>query len=697
MAPAWRTSSRHGKPAPTAPAHRVRAPVPGRGAPAGASAPGEALEAQPRVAIEAVGPVVDGGRFPAKRTVGDTIVVECDAFADGQDRLAGVLRHRWDRERRWTESPLVPLDNDRWRGTFPATRIGRYRFTIEVWIDQFSTWAAAFAKRVEAGQDVRVELRIGAALVRAAAKRARGGDARQLSAWADRLEAGDGEAARIALSDPLAGAMRRYPDRKSAARYTPEVTIWIDRERARTGAWYEMFPRSTSPEPGGHGTFADCEARLPYVAGMGFDVLYLPPIHPIGRDHRKGPNNAETGRPEDPGSPWAIGAAEGGHTAVHPELGTIADFRRLIARAREHGLEIALDLAYQCAPDHPYVREHPEWFRRRPDGAIQYAENPPKKYQDIYPFDFDSSAWQRLWNELLGVVRFWIGEGVRIFRVDNPHTKPFPFWEWLIEDIHRTEPDVIFLAEAFTRPKVMYRLAKLGFTQSYTYFTWRNTKAELTEYFQELTRPPVSEFFRANLWPNTPDILHRYLQDGGRPAFAARFVLAATLGANYGIYGPAFELFEHQSAAPDDPPPASEEYLNAEKYEIKHWDIDRPDSLRPLIARVNAIRRGHAALRRDDTLVFHGVENDQLLCYSKADPGGSPPVLVVVNLDPANAQSGWTSLSLAALGLRPDEPYTVADLLTDRRYAWRGARNFVELRPQDQPAHIFRVERGHRP
>jgi starch synthase (maltosyl-transferring) len=633
--------------------------------------------------------------------VGDTIVVECDAFADGQDRLAGVLRHRFDGDRRWTESPLVPLDNDRWRGTFDVTRIGRYQYTVEVWIDHFATWLRDLAKRLDAQQDVGLDLRIGAALVRAAAERAKSIEARQLASWADRLESGgrmsppgDGEAVRLAQSEELAGAMRRHPDRTLAARHAPDLAVTVDRDRARTGAWYEMFPRSTSPEPGRHGSFADCEAQLPYVAGMGFDVLYLPPIHPIGRDHRKGRNNTETAGPDDPGSPWAIGAAEGGHTAVHPQLGTIEDFRRLAARAREHGLEIALDLAYQCAPDHPYVREHPEWFRRRPDGTIQYAENPPKKYQDIYPFDFDSADRRGLWKELLAIVRFWMREGVRIFRVDNPHTKPFPFWEWLIEEIRRTDPGVIFLAEAFTRPKVMYRLAKLGFTQSYTYFAWRTTKAELTGYFTELTRPPVSEFFRANLWPNTPDILHKYLQEGGRPAFAVRLVLAATLGASYGIYGPAFELFEHRSAAPGAPPPASEEYLNAEKYEIKHWDVERPDSLRGLIARVNSIRRDHPALRRDDRLVFHTVDNDALLCYSKTDPAGTPPVLVVVNLDPAAPQAGWTALSLDALGLAPDEPYTVTDLLMAGRFEWRGGRNYVALRPAEQPAHIFRVERG---
>jgi starch synthase (maltosyl-transferring) len=655
----------------------------------------------PRVAIEAVTPAVDGGRFPVKRTVGDTVVVECDAFADGNDLLAGVVRYRRDggaspkgaARARWHEAPLLPLANDRWQGAFPVEQPGRYRFTVEVWIDRFGTWARDFAKRVEAGQDAGVDLRIGAALVRAAARRARGADRTRLSGFAGRLEAGGAEAVQLARSGELAEAMHRYPDRSAATRSAPELLVTVDRERARCGAWYEMFPRSASPEPGRHGTFADCEARLPYVAGMGFDVLYLPPIHPVGRSHRKGRNNAETAGPGDPGSPWAIGAEEGGHTAVHPELGTLEDFRRLVARAREQGLEIALDLAFQCAPDHPYVREHPEWFRRRPDGTVQYAENPPKKYQDIYPFDFESPAWRALWEELRSVVRFWIDQGVRIFRVDNPHTKPFAFWEWLIDGIRKTDPDVLFLAEAFTRPKVMYRLAKLGFTQSYTYFTWRNTKAELTEYFTELTHPPVREFFRPNLWPNTPDILHKYLQDGGRPAFAVRFVLAATLAANYGIYGPAFELVEHRAAEPHSPPPAGEEYLNAEKYEIKTWDLDRPDSLRGLIARVNGIRRAHPALQRDDTLVFHGIDNDRLLCYSKRGPG-EDLVLAVVNLDPAFAQTGWTNLSLAALGLHPDETYAVTDLLTGARYLWRGARNYVALRPAEQPAHIFHLRRG---
>jgi starch synthase (maltosyl-transferring) len=419
---------------------------------------------------------------------------------------------------------------------------------------------------------------------------------------------------------------------------------------------------------------------------MGFDVLYLPPIHPIGRSHRKGKNNAPSAGPHDPGSPWGIGAAEGGHKAIHPQLGTPEDFRRLVANAREHGIDIALDLAFQCSPDHPYVQDHPQWFRWRPDGTVQYAENPPKKYQDIYPLEFQTEHWQELWEELKSVVLFWIEQGVRIFRVDNPHTKPFHFWEWLIREVKRLHPEIIFLAEAFTRPKVMYYLAKAGFTQSYTYFAWRNTKAELTQYFTELTQTEVREFFRPNLWPNTPDILTEYLQLGGRPAFMARLVLAATLGASYGIYGPAFELGEHQPREP-----GSEEYLDSEKYEIKHWAIDRPDSLRDFIGRVNRIRRENPALHSHGGLRFHPVDNEQLICYSKQTEDASNIILVIVNLDPHHTQSGWVDLPADLQAERPAAPYQVHDLLSDGRYLWHGSRNFVELIPQVVPAHIFRI------
>jgi len=430
------------------------------------------------------------------------------------------------------------------------------------------------------------------------------------------------------------------------------------------------------------------EERLPYVAAMGFDVLYLPPIHPIGRTHRKGRNNSVVCGPDDVGSPWAIGSAEGGHKAVHPSLGTIGDFRRLVAKAKEQGLEVALDIAFQCSPDHPYVREHREWFRERPDGSVQYAENPPKKYEDIYPFDFGTDSWRDLWNELREVLRFWIETGVRIFRVDNPHTKPYAFWEWLIGEIKTEHPEVLFLSEAFTRPRVMYRLAKVGFTQSYTYFAWRNSRRELTEYFQELSQPPVCDFLRPNLWPHTPDILPEPLQYGSRPVFMARLVLAATLGASYGIYGPAFELCENRAIAP-----GREEYLDSEKYQIRRWEVDREDSLAEFIGRVNRILRENPALQSDDGLAFHPVDNEQLIAYSKATPDLSNIVLAVVNLDPHHTQSGWIELPLESLGLDPAVPFQGHDLLGGARYLWHGRRIYLELRPHETPAHIVRLRR----
>jgi starch synthase (maltosyl-transferring) len=492
----------------------------------------------------------------------------------------------------------------------------------------------------------------------------------------------------VALDEDVARIMAGLPDTGLVTMYDKELAVIVEREKARFSTWYEMFPRSCASEPGRHGTFKDCESRLPYVTTMGFDVLYLPPIHPIGRTHRKGKDNAPIADPDDPGSPWGIGSDEGGHKAVHPQLGTLEDFRRLVARAREHGIDIALDIAFQCSPDHPYVKDRPDWFRWRPDGTVQYAENPPKKYQDIYPLNFETPRWQELWEELKDVVMFWIDQGVRIFRVDNPHTKPFRFWEWLIGEVRGAHPDVIFLSEAFTRPKVMYHLAKLGFTQSYTYFAWRNTKSELTQYFTELTQTDVRECFRANLWPNTPDILTEYLQSGGRPAFAVRLVLAATLGASYGIYGPAFELCENRAAEP-----SSEEYLHSEKYGIRHWNIDRPDSLRELIARVNRIRGENRALQSDWSLRFHPVDNDQLICYSKQTEDLANVIIVVVNLSPHYTLSGWVELDLEPLGIDATEPYQVHDLLTDARYLWSGPRNYVELNPRTVPAHVFRVRR----
>jgi starch synthase (maltosyl-transferring) len=648
-------------------------------------------EGRRRVVIEAVHPEIDGGRFPIKRVCGEKVIVEADAFTDGHDAIACALLYRRDSAPNWSEVRMEPLGNDRWRGEFTVSELGGYRYTISAWVDHFASWRRDLAKKVEAGQDVSIDLLVGAELIQQASQRASGPMAEQLKTWATTLRAepiGDLAKTELALDAELALVMRRYADRELATTYRNELEVVVDREKARFSAWYEMFPRSCAVEPGRHGTFKDCEAHLPYVAAMGFDVLYLPPIHPIGSTHRKGRNNAASADPDDPGSPWGIGSEAGGHKAVHPQLGTLEDFRRLVAKAQDYGMEVALDLAFQCSPDHPYVKDHPQWFRWRPDGTVQYAENPPKKYQDIYPLEFETDAWRELWEELKSVVLFWIAQGVHIFRVDNPHTKPFRFWEWLIRDVRQAHPEVIFLAEAFTRPKIMYNLAKRGFTQSYTYFAWRNTKAELIAYFTELTHTGVREFFRPNPWPNTPDILTEYLQYGGRPAFMVRLVLAATLGANYGIYGPAFELCENRSREP-----GSEEYLNSEKYEIKQWDLDRPDSLKDLIARVNRIRRDNPALQSDWSLRFHPVDNDQLICYSKHTQDLSNIMLIVVNLDPHHTQSGWVELPLDVLELGREGSYQVHDLLSDSRYLWHGPRNFVELSPHLVPAHIFRLRR----
>ncbi len=645
-----------------------------------------------RVAIAKLTPRIDGGRFPIKRIVGDRVIVEAEIVADGHDLVGAVLLHRREAETAWTEVPMESLGDDRFRAAFRVTELGRHQYTIKAWVDRFHSWARDLGKRLDAGQDVTVELQIGIALIETAAGRAEAAraraDARALARTVTRLRAGGTELAADALDPDLAALMARHGERPFATVHDPELTVVVDREKARFGAWYELFPRSCAPVRGRHGTLRDVEARLPYVESMGFDVLYLPPIHPIGRVNRKGPNNTERSRKRDPGSPWAIGSTEGGHTAVHPELGTLEDLRHLREAAEARGIELALDIAFQCAPDHPYASEHPEWFRQRPDGTIQYAENPPKKYQDIYPFDFETEAWQALWTELLEVVRFWAREGIRIFRVDNPHTKPFDFWEWLIAEVKREHPDAIFLAEAFTRPAVLYRLAKLGFTQSYNYFPWRNTKEELTDYLTELTSTEVTEFFGPNLWPNTPDILTEYLQFGGRAGFATRAVLAATLGPSYGLYGPAFEQCVAEPLAP-----GKEEYLDSEKYQIHHWDLEAEGNLSDLLARLNRIRNENPAFRQNHQLRFHRIDNPELIAYSKSSPDGTNQVLVVVNLDPHHVQSGFVELPIDELGLDPVRPYQVHDLLSDSRYLWHGRRNYVELHPDRDQANVFAIRR----
>jgi starch synthase (maltosyl-transferring) len=650
----------------------------------------ESGKARKRAIIEGVKPEIDGGRFPIKRIVGELVRVEADIVTDGHDVIAAQLLYRRERDADWQAVAMQPLVNDRWQGEFPVQELGRYRYGLQAWVDRFRTWQRDLQKKVDAGQDVAVELLVGAGFIAEVQDRAPKAVARKLGDGAKILR-GEGsleEKLAAALDPELTRLMGQYPDKRFITLYDRGLAVVVDPVKARYSTWYEMFPRSCAAVPGEHGTFKDCEARLPYIAGMGFDVLYLPPIHPVGVTNRKGRNNQAVAEPGDVGSPWAIGAAAGGHKAVEPQLGTLDDFRHFVARAREVNLEVALDIAFQGSPDHPYVKEHPNWFRWRPDNTVQYAENPPKKYEDIYPFDFETEDWQALWEEFKSIVVFWIEQGVRIFRVDNPHTKPFHFWEWLISGIKKDYPDVFFLAEAFTRPKAMYRLAKLGFSQSYNYFAWRNTKWELTQYLTELTRTEVREYFRPNLWPNTPDILPEYLQFGGRPAFMIRLVLAATLGASYGIYGPCFELFESQPREP-----GSEEYLNSEKFELRHWDIQRPDSLKDFIARVNRIRRENTALQGDLNLDFYPVDNEQLICYAKFSEDGANIILMVVNLDPHHTQGGWLELPLGELGLDPGQPYQVHDLLGEARFLWHGPRNYVELDPKVAPAYIFRLRR----
>ena len=645
-------------------------------------------EGRKRVIIEGVSPEVDGGRFPAKRTVGDLVRVEGDLFTDGHDSIAGVLLYRHEKTAAWAETPMTFIVNDRWFAEFAVTELGRYRYTIHAWVDHWETWRRDLLKRIAADTDTPVDYQIGAVYLQQAAARALHNDKVELGAAAKSLAAqADKEAHRqIATAPALHQLALRYPDRQYATAHSRELELVVDPVRARFSSWYEFFPRSASPEPGRHGTFADCEARLPYVAGMGFNVVYFPPIHPVGTEFRKGKNNAVTAQEGDVGSPWAIGSAEGGHKGIHSQLGTLEQFRSLVHRASELGMQIALDIAFQAAPDHPYVKEHENWFRKRPDGTIQYAENPPKKYQDIYPFDFESEDWPGMWRELKSVFDYWIAQGITIFRVDNPHTKAFPFWEWCITEIKREHPEVLFLSEAFTRPKIMYRLAKIGFSQSYTYFPWRNGKEELALYLDELTKTSVADFFRPNQWPNTPDILTEFLQSQLRSAFMIRFFLAATLGANYGIYGPAFELLEGRPVRQ-----GSEEYLDSEKYQIREWDLDRPDSLRELIGVVNQIRNDNEALQSDRRLDFHPTDNDKLICYSKRSSDNANIILVVVNLDPHYRQSGFVQLPLDMFDIEEDRPFQAHDLVTGARYVWTGARNYVELDPVKLPAHILRI------
>jgi len=645
----------------------------------------ETLPYQGRVTIENVTPRIDLGKFAVKRTVGETVRVEADIFADGHDVLSAVVKFRHEKNEAWSEVPMQLLGNDRWTGEFTVTEVGIYRYTVEGWINRFGSWQKDLKKRVDAGQVISVELLVGAELIGETIARVPESEARMLEFRAQELRnlenSSGANILRHALDEDVTRTMDRFASRKLPTIYDQELVVTVDPVLARFGAWYEIFPRS-------FGTFKECAAQLPRIAKMGFDVLYLPPIHPIGKSFRKGRNNSVTSQPGEPGSPWAIGSAEGGHKSINPELGTLKDFAFLVAEAGKHKIEVALDIAFQCAPDHPYVKEHPDWFRHRPDGSIQCAENPPKIYQDIVPFNFECDDWWSLWQELHSVVEYWIGQNIRIFRVDNPHTKTFAFWEWCLRELKAKYPDLIFLAEAFTRPKVLHRLAKIGFTQSYNYFPWRNSKDELEAYLTELNRPPAADYLRPNLWSNTPDILPQFLQTDGQSAFAIRVILAATLGASYGIYGPAFELCENVPREP-----GAEEYLNSEKYEIKQWNLDAAWKMAGLITRLNQIRRENLVLQSNHNLRFHHTDNDQLIAYTKSTDDGSDAILCVVNLNPHYTHSGWLDLPLADFQLDPKRTYQMHDLLGDTRYMWKGGHNYVELNPARTSAHIFRLRR----
>jgi starch synthase (maltosyl-transferring) len=648
-----------------------------------------------RVVVEAVRPLVDGGIFPAKATIHEPMRVLADVFADGHDVVDAAVAWRHvdanGRAGEWTELTMTPVGNDRFGAWLTPDRLGRLEYDVIGWIDHLETWRRGVVKKIDAGIDVSVELQTGARMVSAVVDRGvTVGDDRSLDDHrlldTLRLHLLDGDHSTLD-DDHWSEVFARTSSRTPVGRLPEPVPVDVDTSLGAFGAWYEFFPRSSvDPADPPPRTLRDSIDRLDHVAAMGFDVVYLPPIHPIGLTKRKGRNNSTTPTPDDVGSPWAIGSTAGGHTAVAPELGTVDDVALFAEACRERDMEVALDIAFQCSPDHPWVTEHPEWFAKRADGTIQYAENPPKKYEDIYPLDFESDDWQGLWQALADVIRFWINRGVRVFRVDNPHTKSFAFWEWALGDIRRDHPDTVFLAEAFTRPRVMERLAKIGFNQSYTYFAWRQSSWELREYFDDLATRTV-DVFRPNAWPNTPDILTEQLQTGGRPAFVSRAILAATLSPSWGVYGPAFELLEHEPARP-----GSEEYLDSEKYQTRTWDLDRDDSLAPLLTRLNQIRRRHRAFRRLDTIHFHQTDDPGLLCFSKTDPSGvGRAVIVVVNLDPYERHGGFVDIDLAAVGLPYGSQYDVVDELGGVTHRWSGNRNFVDLAPWSASAHVFSV------
>jgi starch synthase (maltosyl-transferring) len=641
-----------------------------------------------RIGIEAVTPEVNGGRFPAKATQGDCFIVEADILADGHEKTGAALLIRRADAADWEEAPMVLVENDRWRGFAFLHDNARYIYTVIAWRDLFATWRDEVTKKHAAGVPIALELTEGRMLVERSLQSDRAGaeDRKALQDLLAALDAATDQADRLKLfmARETAELMHRTAERTNLSRYERNLDLFVDRKAAAFSAWYELMPRSMSDDPNRHGTFEDVIAKLPYVHDLGFDVLYFPPIHPIGRTHRKGKNNTLTPGPDDPGSPYAIGSPDGGHDAIHPELGTFEDFARLVAAAKEHGLEVALDFAIQCSPDHPWIKDHPEWFDWRPDGTIRFAENPPKKYEDIVNVHFYREALPALWYALRDIVLFWVDKGVKIFRVDNPHTKPLPFWEWMIGEVIDRHPDVIFLAEAFTRPKMMKRLAKVGYSQSYSYFTWRNTKAELTQYLTELTTTDARYTMRPNFFVNTPDINPIYLQTSGRAGFRIRLILAASLGGNYGVYS-GFELCEAE------PVPGKEEYLNSEKYEIKAWEWDKPGHIRPDIRLINRLRRDHPALQHFANVKFYNAWNDNILYYGKMTPAKDDFLLFMVNLDPHNGQGAHFEVPLWEFGLPDEASIDVEDLVTGNRFAWQGKVQHMWLDPQQRPYAIWRL------
>lgn len=649
----------------------------------------EQKDGRQRVVIENIYPMLQEGRFPVKRVAGESVEVYADIFADGHDLISAVLMYRHEKQRKWREVRMEELGNDRWKGRFPVAREGLYFYTISGWIDHARSWLHDIRIKADNGQPIEVELQMGLLHLEEALNLAIGSYKEELQGYIDLMsEAERQEEIVQALHDErLEELLRRFSERRFPTTYPRFLRALAERKKALFSAWYELFPRSTSPDPSRPGTLRDVEALLPRIRQLGFDVLYLPPIHPIGHSHRKGKNNSTNALEGDPGSPWAIGNEQGGHKSIDPALGNFADFASLISSAEKQDIEIALDIAFQCSPDHPYVKENPQWFKWRPDGSIQYAENPPKKYQDVLPFNFETGDWKNLWKELKSIFEFWIDKGIRIFRVDNPHTKPFPFWEWIMKELKSKHNDIIFLAEAFTRPRIMQRLACLTFTQSYTYYTWRNNKWEIKEYVEELTKTEMKEYFRPSFWPNTPDINPWKLQKPNEAAYMMQLFMAATLSSNYGVYGPVYEFMEAT------PVEGKEEYLNSEKYEIRHWDWTRETRISELMRDINVIRRNNKALQNTCNIEFCETQNDQLLAYYKWDDIESNRLLMVVNLDKDHPQSGLVRLPLERLHGQHGDKFVMLDLMTGNQYVWESEWNFVLLDPAHYPFHLFRIEK----